>query len=185
MICMKETYRVKCPKRIIFGDPQYFTELKGAKLKSLTVDYKPRSHFSSRVVIEEKPFESFPQRRELTINIYLAPEDEIETYMENMMYQGQKVEVKNIGIDAPEYYLKIDEQEITMGTDGDGYWGAFQEYYRMINGRKYQDAVLIDVLVPDCETMDDLRKYVNYFFKDVEQIENVKEYQELIPQSNM
>jgi len=121
---MKETYKVRCPKRIVFGDPQYFEQLKGAKLKSLTVDYKPRSHFTSRVVIEEKPFERFPQRNELTLNIYFAPEDEIETYMENMMYQGQKVTVKNIGIDSPEYCLKIDEQEITMQTDGDGYWGA-------------------------------------------------------------
>ena len=71
-------------------------------------------------------FERFPQRNELTLNIYFAPEDEIETYMENMMYQGQKVTVKNIGIDSPEYCLKIDEQEITMQTDGDGYWGAKQ-----------------------------------------------------------
>ena len=62
-------------------------------------------------------FERFPQRNELTLNIYFAPEDEIETYMENMMYQGQKVTVKNIGIDSPEYCLKIDEQEITMQTD--------------------------------------------------------------------
>lgn len=182
---MKETYKVRCPKQIVFGDPQYFKEFKGTKLNSLTVDYKPSSHFSSRVVIEEKPFERFPQRNELTINIYLAPSDEIETYMENMMYQGQEIDVKNIGIGRPEYYLRIDEQEITMGTDGDGYWGAFQEYYRMINGRKHQDAVLINVLVPDWETMDGLRKYVNYFFKDVEQIENVKEYQEIVPQVNM
>ena len=136
---MKETYKVRCPKRIVFGDPQYFEQLKGAKLKSLTVDYEPRSHFTSRVVIEEKPFERFPQRNELTLNIYFAPEDEIETYMENMMYQGQKVTVKNIGIDSPEYCLKIDEQEITMQTDGDGYWGAMHEYYRMLDGRKYQD----------------------------------------------
>jgi len=182
---MKETYKVRCPKRIVFGDPQYFEQLKGAKLKSLTVDYKPRSHFTSRVVIEEKPFERFPQRNELTLNIYLAPEDEIETYMEDMMYKGQEIAVKNIGVDTPEYYLQIDEQEITMGTDGDGYWGAFQEYYRTINGKKHQDAVLINVLVPDSETMDGLRQYVNYFFKEVEQIENVKEYQELVPQTNM
>lgn len=182
---MKETYKVRCPKRIMFGDPQYFEQLKGAKLKSLTVDYKPRSHFTSRVVIEEKPFEKFPQRRELTLNIYLAPEDEIETYMENMMYQGQKVTVKNIGIDSPEYCLKIDEQEITMQTDGDGYWGAMHEYYRILDGRKYQDAVLVEVLVPDSETMENLRQYVNYFFKEVEQMENVKEYQELVPQTNM
>ena len=108
---MKETYKVRCPKRIVFGDPQYFEQLKGAKLKSLTVDYKPRSHFTSRVVIEEKPFERFPQRNELTLNIYFAPEDE----------------------------------------------------------------VLVEVLVPDSETMENLRQYVNYFFKDVEQIEKLGE----------
>ena len=182
---MKETYRVKCPQRIRFGDPQYFEQLKGAKLKSLTVDYEPRSHFASRVVIEEKPFEKYPQRNELTIKIFLAPEDEIETYMEDMQYTGQEISVRNIFIDSPEYWLKIDEQEMRMHTDGDGYWGATHEYYRMFDGRKWQDAVLVEILVPDSKTMDDLKQYVNKFFEEVEQMENVKEYQEVIPQANM
>lgn len=33
----KEIYKIKCPKHIIFGDPQYFEEFKGTKLKRLTV----------------------------------------------------------------------------------------------------------------------------------------------------
>lgn len=176
---MKETYKVRCPKQIVFGDPQYFKEMKGARLESLTVDYKPRSNFVSRVVIEEKPFETYPQRNELTMKIYFAPEDEIETYMEDMQYAGQEISVKNIGTGEPEYYLRVDEQDIFMKTDADGYWGAFLEYYRMINGHTYQDAVIVEVLIPDHESFEDLRKYVSCFFSEVEQIENLKEGMEM------
>ena len=34
----KETYKIKCPKHIVFGDPLYFEEYKGERLKKLVVD---------------------------------------------------------------------------------------------------------------------------------------------------
>ena len=37
----KEIYKIKNPKHIVFGDPLYFEDFKGAELKRLTVDYKP------------------------------------------------------------------------------------------------------------------------------------------------
>ena len=50
----KEIYKIKCPKHIIFGDPQYFEEFKGAELKRLTVDYKPSEYFdTARLVLQE------------------------------------------------------------------------------------------------------------------------------------
>ena len=38
---MKETYAVKLPKKIIFGDPLYFEEFKGKKLDRLVVNFHP------------------------------------------------------------------------------------------------------------------------------------------------
>lgn len=57
---MKETYSVKLPKHIVFGDPWYFEEYNGEKLDSLVVDMNPPSRFQARVVLEEVPDEEYP-----------------------------------------------------------------------------------------------------------------------------
>lgn len=57
----KETYKIKCPKHIVFGDPLYFEEYKGERLKKLVVDYEVPAKFdTARLVLEEKPFEKCP-----------------------------------------------------------------------------------------------------------------------------
>lgn len=58
----KETYKIKCPKHIVFGDPLYFEEYKGERLKKLVVDYEVPAKFdTARLVLEEKPFEKCPR----------------------------------------------------------------------------------------------------------------------------
>lgn len=65
----KEIYKIKCPKHIIFGDPQYFEEFKGAELKRLTVDYKPSEYFdTARLVLQEQPNQEFPDYMERSIS---------------------------------------------------------------------------------------------------------------------
>lgn len=34
----KETYKIPCPKHILFGDPLYFEQFKRKKLQSLVAD---------------------------------------------------------------------------------------------------------------------------------------------------
>ena len=49
----KETYKIKCPKHIVFGDPLYFEEYKGERLKKLVVDYEVPAKFdTARLVLE-------------------------------------------------------------------------------------------------------------------------------------
>ena len=49
----KETYKIKCPKHIVFGDPLYFEEYKGELLKKLVVDYEVPAKFdTARLVLE-------------------------------------------------------------------------------------------------------------------------------------
>lgn len=50
---MKEIYKVRTPKRIVFGDPLYFEEFSGARLEQLVVDIQPPEAFSARVVLRE------------------------------------------------------------------------------------------------------------------------------------
>ena len=65
----KEIYKVKSPKRIVFGDPLYFEEYKGDELKRLTVDYKPSEYFdTARLVLQEQPNQEFPDYMERSIS---------------------------------------------------------------------------------------------------------------------
>lgn len=189
---MKETYKVKRPDRVIWGDPWYMEEYSGERLKELIVDFRSPKHFDARVVLEEQPMDEFPDMMLYTMSIYLAPKQTIETYMKGLMYESQKHTVKDIGVDTAKYYIKVDGQDDTIRTGGDGYWGDYQEMFRMVAGKqKILDAAIITIAMSEYETMDSMRDYLKYFFQDVEQVENVEieetaaEEQNKEPQQNM
>lgn len=169
---MKETYKVKTPKKIIFGDPWYFEQYSGEELQRLVVDLNPPKRFAARVVLEEEPCEEYLDMMLRSMTIYLAPEQTMDTYLKNMMYTSQTETVKSIGVDTAKYYLQIDEKDDTIGTGGDGYWGEQREYSREIGGRRVLDAAVITVCMSEFETMESMRSWLGYFFQDVEQTEN-------------
>lgn len=116
----KEIYKVKRPDHIVFGDPLYFEEFKGAKLKRLTVDYKPSEFFNSaRLVLQKNPNMKFSEYMDRTMTLYLAPKQAIEVYADGKIYTSQKIEQKDIGGDIACYYLNIDgrDDEIRTGAD--------------------------------------------------------------------
>ena len=88
---MKETYYVKLPKHIVFGDPWYFEEYSGEKLDSLVVDMNPPSHFQARVVLEAVQDEKYPDAMLHTLCLYMAPEQTIQTYMQDMFYESASI----------------------------------------------------------------------------------------------
>lgn len=57
---MKETYKVKCPERIVFGDPLYFREFEGERLKKLVVYLEVPDHFAAAVMLHEEPIRDHP-----------------------------------------------------------------------------------------------------------------------------
>ena len=174
---MKETYKVKLPKRIVIGDPNYFKEFTGSELERLTVDYDVSKNFTdARVTIESNPCEEMPEVTLLDMAVYLAPKSTMHTYLEGMMYKSQNHVEKDIGVDTAQYLLKVDDKSDIVFTAADGQWGSFQEIYREMNGKKMVDAVIISLGFPDeFEDMDSLRERLNYFFKDVEQVPNAFE----------
>lgn len=181
---MKEIYKAKLPQRIMFGDPQYFEEFKGNKLKCLTVDFKPPSHFSARVVLEEFPMEGYPDEMMRTMSLYLAPERTMGIYLQGMKYESQEHTEKDIGVDTARYYFRVDDRDDVLHTGGDGYWGDYQELFRKIDGRKLLDAVIITALLPEYETTESMRQRAGYFFPDMQLVEGVAE-QDDTPQMNM
>lgn len=170
---MKETYKVKRPGKVIFGDPLYFRQYSEEERKRLIVDIEPPNYFVARVTIEEIPVAACPDGIGRLMSIYLAPEETIETYMQNMIYEGQDLQERKIGVDSAKYRLTVDDQALVIPTGGDGYWGGYEEYSRMIGGRRLLDAAKIAIVMPDKTDTEEMRQYVHLFFKDVQQIENV------------
>ena len=172
---MKETYNVKCPRHVIFGDPMYFENFKGAKLKKLVVNEKiPKRFDAARVVIEEFPDEYAPDEMAYWMTIYIAPRKTINTYVGGQMYSVQKCSNKDIGVDTASYIIEIDDQYDEFSTGADGYWGNYIEYFRKVNDEKIVDAIRIEICMSFYgQSIDNVRRYVNYFFEDVKQIENL------------
>ena len=174
---MKETYSVKPPESIIIGDPWYFETCEGAKLEKLIVNKSILPFYTAaRVVLEESPCEGIADTNSLDMTIYIAPKEHIDIYLKGMKFQIQQMESKDIFVDTAKYSMHIDDKEKTIYTGADGTWGSYTEFYRIKNGIRLVDAMIITVgFNDDFDTMDDLREHLNFFFKDVQQIENAPE----------
>lgn len=164
----KEIYAVKCPQRFVFGDPFYFEEFKGKKLESLVADYKPPKGFDARLVLEEKAMEEYPDFMERTMTLYMAPEKNIQTYVDGWMYKGQDLSVKEIGVDTACYLMDVDGRSDEIKTGGDGYWGECHEFRHKQNGRQLLDAITVTVVMPDFEDWNGMERLAGYFFEDRE-----------------
>lgn len=165
----KEIYKVKNPKRIVFGDPLYFEEFKGAELKRLTVDYKSPKHFdATRLVLEEEPNEELPKYMNRSITLYLAPHQTIDVYTSGQIYASQKIAEKDIGVDTARYYLNIDGRDDEIQTGGDGWWGRFEEYYRENGKGRISDAAVLTVAIPEEYSFEGMKELAGYFFEDMQ-----------------
>ena len=142
---MKEIYSVKLPKHIVFGDPWYFERYSGEELNRLIVDVYPHSQYQARVVLEEIPDEENPDFMLCSLSIYMAPEQAMQTYLQDMVYESQTHTVKKLGVDTARYYLGVDDRDDIIRTGGDGYWGAYHEMTRMIRGHIHLDATILTI----------------------------------------
>ena len=167
----KEIYKIKIPKRIVFGDPLYFEEYKGAELKRLTVDYKPAKQFdAARLVLEEEQNKELPEYMNRSMTLYLAPHQTIDVYAGGQMYASQKIAEKDIGVDTARYYLNIDGRDDEIKTGGDGWWGRFEEYYRQIGRGRLSDAVVLTIAIPEEYDFEGMKELAGYFFEDLQLI---------------
>lgn len=167
----KETYKIPRPRHIIFGDPLYFEQFQGKKLQSLVVDYKPPQNFEARLVLLEEKSEELEGFMERSMNLYLAPAEDMKTYLDDMKYKDQKMTQKMIGVDTARYMLEIDGRSDEIRTGGDGYWGNEVELYRRVGNQRVSDAVIISVAMPDETDFDGMRQMARYFFPDLQQMD--------------
>lgn len=163
-----EKYRVKCPERIMFGDPWDFEHDKDRpKIRDkVVVNYAPPKEFATGVVLDDKEDPEDSGKRQRFVAFYFAPEEDIETYMDEKMFSLQKTFVREIVIDS-KYVLAVDGRHEVWPVDVNDVWGNFIEYYREEDGEKIVDADILLVVPPDFVTFDNMRDLVEYLFKDV------------------
>lgn len=175
----KEIYRIKCPKRIIFGDPQYFKEFKG-------VDYMPPKHFNAaQLVLQEQFNQGFPKYTYRTMTLYLAPRRIIDVYVDDKFYTSQMIDGKFIGVDTARYYLSIDGRDDIIRTGADGWWGKFEEYYREKRKGRILDAVALTVAIPEEQDFNWMKQMAGYFFEDMKPVTPQKQKRKESPPHNL
>ena len=181
----KEIYRVKHPDRIAFGDPYYFEQFHGDKLRRLTYDLKVPDWMDARLVLREDLMErddygglfarfSEDERKRRALVIYLAPPKTMQTYLDGMQYESQKVDEKQIGVDTACYLLRVDDRTETVHTAADGYWGGVETLYRVIDGEPCHDAVIITVEMPEDHDFAAMKILAERCFPNMEQIVKTK-----------
>lgn len=172
----QETYRIKCPRHILFGDPLYFEKYASQpeQMEKLVVDYKPPRTFKAGVSLVETEHPEYPEYMVRTMTIYLAPEQHLRVYMDGMIYKPQRTDCKEIGVDTACYMVGVDGRCLDIRTGADGYWGERREYYRESDGKRHVDAVIISIDLPDYETFGEMQRMAKYFFEDLKPVEKQK-----------
>ena len=96
----RELFRVKCPRRIVAGDPYYFETEPPERLKKLVVDYIPPRSYEARLVLSQYEMHDFGVYQTNAVQIYLAPGKDVDVYAAEKMYADQRIEQKEIGVDT-------------------------------------------------------------------------------------
>ncbi len=105
---------------------------------------------------------------EHSITLYLAPRQTMETYLKGMIFTSQKVAQKDIGVDTARYYFNVDGRDDEIKTEGDGWWGCFEEYYRQNGKDRISDAVILTVAIPEDYDFEGMKQLAGYFFGDMQ-----------------
>ncbi len=171
---LTETYKVKTPEYIEFGDPWY-KDFEPERVAQLMVNTFPRPTDACRVVLTAEPSEHYAGMYDCTMSIFIAPTAHIETYMQGCVYEGQQVNDRRIGVDTAKYLIDVDGSFDEIHTGADGHWGNHLKIGRNIGGKEITDCEIIRIYMPEEETMDSMRQKFCYFFSDAQQIDNVKE----------
>ena len=145
----REVFCVKCPKRIVVGDPYYFETVPPERLKKLVADYTLPKSYEARLVLSQYEMHDFGVYQTNAVQIYLAPGKDVDVYAAEKMYADQHIDRRKIGVDTARYIIGIDERLEEFHTGADGYWGDACEYSHTKNERKQVDGMMIMMTMPE------------------------------------
>lgn len=168
----KESYQIKRLEHLVIGDPWYFEKAGPKRLKDLVIDVQPQEGFAAALSIQEADY------NECVTNIIFAFKDEIETYLDERMYEGQKEIIKKLPVDTARYFIEVDGRSAMIYTHEDGYWGQQSTLYSEEKDGKYLDAYVITISTPKDMTFEDVKQVMGTVFEDMKLIpEKGKEVQ--------
>lgn len=179
---MKEIYKVQTPKRIVFGDPLYFEEFSGARLEQLVVDVQPPEAFGARVVLREFSAAEAPDTLIRTMEVYLAPEEDMDIYLRGMKYELQECIEKGNRCGYRQILSSGGCREDILHTGGDGYWGSYEELSRNTRDGRMVEAAILTVIWPEYESMESMRQHAFFFFRDMQLLSEEMEEADNEPQ---
>lgn len=166
----EEEYQVKCPKHIVFGDPLYFEQFKGAKLKKLVVDFKaPKWFDAARLVLQEQENDEFPEMMDRTMTLYLGLNRFIQMHVDGKRFEFEKYQERSLGVDTARYLINVDGRSVQIHTGGDGWWGSLGEIHAHFDGKKpILDAIILSIDVPELCSFKDMKRFAGYLFEDLQ-----------------
>lgn len=138
-ILSKISAEVKMPKKMYIGDPMYFEKFEGKKLSKLTYanNYRGKSEWFGLLSIIEKEgsFEIEGKThtyKDIEIMISFAPNKKLlNIYDEEKCMNYQREKTTPIGVDTARYVIGIDDKEIEINTQADGFWGVVCQYFNV------------------------------------------------------
>lgn len=179
IILRKEIYKIKPPGHVLVGDPLYFEEYGNLpkRLRELVVDYRPKRGMEAGPVIKENKVmdPKIADYQFITMGIYFAPKETIRTYLDDRMYQIQQIKEKEIGVDTARFMYEADDRQLVLKTGGDGYWGCETELYHYENGKRFSDAVIIEMSMPEDETFESTKQTAKYLFGEMQLLKTGQE----------
>lgn len=159
---------VTMPKKLYLGDPMYFERYEGAELKRLTYSklFRGKSAWLGTVKVTQKE-DSFEMNGEdvkftdIEITICLAPNQELlELYNGGRRLSTHKQKSLDIGLDSARYVLGVNDNEVEICTQSDGFFGEVHEFYQ---GSRI-DGIIISLSTGEYDDMDRVKSDLEYLF---------------------
>ena len=163
----RELFRVKCPKRIVAGDPYYFETVPPERLKKLVADYTLPKSYEARLVLSQYKMHDFGVYQTNAVQIYLAQGKDVDVYAAEKMYADQHIDRRKIGVDTARYIIGIDGRLEEFHTGADGYWGDVCEYSHTRNERKQVDGMMIMMTMPEEVSFEAMKQSMYGLFEEV------------------
>lgn len=144
----------KKERKIIIGDPSYFDEFKGKKLKSLTIDLKIPKEFYQEIELENESDVYF-------FKYYFGLNEKMVSLLkEGKRYSNQKESSKEIGVDTARYYCMVNENDDEISTGSDGYCGM----ELILKKDNKMECGYIEMCLPFDYSEKEAIKTIEYFF---------------------
>ena len=158
-----KVFRPTCPRRVLWGDPVYLAGDTVDTTASVIKEQSIPESFQAKIILEERHDEEYIDVVMLNVGIYMAREQQLPMYLKNMMFSSQEEIVYPVNVNSAGYLLDIDGRSAMLRTESNGCWG----YGCFLYWGKMLDALILDIGLPETETMESAEQLIAALFENV------------------